>query len=194
MYRFLTYYKNQKYLQTWQDKKVINWELLSAFDMVKLANDIKKITSVKNTVKIPQDLATKNFTSTEIFVQTASNSLQFRDDFLAKINPFRGFPILFVEGILVLNDPVVANLCDLKYFIKLDHQSCLTRRCTRVYDPPDPTGYFDKIVWPWYVKNLADLKKSQVNNVTYLDGKDSIADNFSHVLCDLMILLSVGNK
>lgn len=27
-----------------------------------------------------------------------------------------------------------------------------------MYDPPDPEGYFEKVVWPMYEKNKQDLE------------------------------------
>jgi len=169
---------------------VISWELLSSFDMSKLEADIRKIKRSNHSMKITHDLLPKHFPPSDIFTEPSSNELQFREDFLAKINPFRGFPITFVEGILILNDPAVANLCDLKYFIKLDQQTCIARRQTRHYEGwAEEDGYFDQVVWPWYGKNLDELTaKNQTDNISYLNGKDLIAKNVSDILYELMIL------
>jgi hypothetical protein len=166
---------------------VINWELLSAFDMAKLCSDITdKRNFITNTFVATENFPKRNFTSYEIFQQPTSDSLQFNDSFLSEISSIRATPILFVEGILVLNDVCVANLCDIKYFLKLDYETCLNRRKCRTYDPPDPLGYFDLVAWPFYVKNLEELQNSHVENLAFMTGKDSIAENFSRIFNDLI--------
>jgi len=52
-------------------------------------------------------------------------------------HPFRNIPIAFVEGITIFNDPELAELCNLKFFISLDFETCQARRRLRTYDPPD---------------------------------------------------------
>lgn len=158
--------------------------------MNKLANDIRKTKINNSQLKIPKTYFELNFSSSEIFTETSSSSYQFREDFLSKIKPIRNIPVIFVEGILLLNDLEVADECDAKYFVKLDHETCLVRRKDRTYDPPDPVGYFEQVVWPCYVSNLEELEKSKVKNITYLDGKNSIADNFFNILCDLIRLIA----
>ncbi|XP_013361995.1 PREDICTED: nicotinamide riboside kinase 1 isoform X4 [Chinchilla lanigera] len=55
---------------------------------------------------------------------------------------------------------------------------------TRVYEPPDPPGYFDGHVWPMYLKH-----RREMDNITwevvYLDGTKSEEDLFSEVYEDL---------
>ena len=73
--------------------------------------------------------------------------------------------ILIIEGIIVLNDPEILKLCDLKFFIKIDKDVCWNRRKSRVWDPEgscweESPGYFEDIAWPEYVKCLAQLVKS----------------------------------
>ncbi|XP_075225661.1 nicotinamide riboside kinase 1 [Lycorma delicatula] len=61
--------------------------------------------------------------------------------------------ILIIEGLLILCDEDVSRLCDKKYFLTLTYEICLERRLKRTYDPPDVPGYFDKCVWPEYLKS-----------------------------------------
>ena len=96
-----------------------------------------------------------------------------------------GFPLwnknLIFVLFSVLNDPRVADLCDYQIFIELDRETCWDRRRHRTYDPEDQIGYFDAFMWPWYLKNLENLK-SAGRPIFYLDGKDSIQENTCHIL------------
>ena len=38
-----------------------------------------------------------------------------------------------------------------------DYDTCLARRLLRVYDPPDPPAYFQKVVWPCYEANKKEV-------------------------------------
>jgi len=166
-----------------QVEEAINWELISAFDMEKLADHIRRW---KNKT-LPSNTKTwmkRSYTSSDIFV--ADSDLEFRKDFLDEIAPIRGAPMVFVEGILLFNEPNVAGLCDLKYFHTLDYETCLARRKTRTYDPPDMEGYFEQVVWPWYKENRTSMEKSNVKNIALLDGRNSLGHNFSLILNDLI--------
>jgi uridine kinase len=77
--------------------------------------------------------------------------------------------VLVLDGITVLNDRATAEACDLKFFIELERSELLRRRTRRTYDPPDVPGYAEKIVWPFYESNLAEVRNAW-NDVVYLDG------------------------
>ena len=66
--------------------------------------------------------------------------------------------LLVVEGIHVLSNNQLFDLCDLKVYVALDHHTCSLRRKLRTYDPPDPPEYFEKIVWPAYEEQYRVLK------------------------------------
>ena len=89
--------------------------------------------------------------------------------------------ILVVEGIHVLSNNQLFDLCDLKVYVTLDHHTCLNRRNLRSYDPPDPSGYFEKIVWPTYEEQHQTLSKSNLN-IHFLDGRKPMCENFSQLL------------
>ncbi len=91
------------------------------------------------------------------------------------------FSLWNISMFSVLNDPRVADLCDYQIFIELDRETCWDRRRHRTYDPEDQIGYFDAVLWLWYLKNLEDLK-SAGRPIFYLDGKDTIQENTCHVL------------
>lgn len=89
--------------------------------------------------------------------------------------------LLLVEGFSIFNYKPVAELCNYKYFIDISRELCWSRRRVRCYDPPDVPGYFDKVVWPEYLRH-----KSQIMNDTdlyktirVLDGNKSLEE-----LCD----------
>lgn len=96
-----------------------------------------------------------------------------RDGMVSELRDlFVGFPSLVVgEGILVLNDEATFKACDLKLFLTLDRQTCTERRLRRSYDPPDPPEYFERVAWPYYLKNLEDLRRlDEHSEVVYIDG------------------------
>ncbi|XP_054582691.1 nicotinamide riboside kinase 1 isoform X4 [Eptesicus fuscus] len=68
-------------------------------------------------------------------------------------------PILIIEGFLLFNYN------------------------TRVYEPPDPPGYFDGHVWPMYLKHRREIE--DIEEIVYLDGTKSEEDLFSQVYEDL---------
>ncbi|XP_054438989.1 nicotinamide riboside kinase 1 isoform X2 [Pteronotus mesoamericanus] len=69
-------------------------------------------------------------------------------------------PILIIEGFLLFNYN------------------------TRVYQPPDPPGYFDGHVWPMYLKHRQEIEDITWE-IVYLDGTKSEEDLFSQVYEDL---------
>ncbi|ELW58800.1 Nicotinamide riboside kinase 1 [Tupaia chinensis] len=70
-------------------------------------------------------------------------------------------PILIIEGFLLFNYN------------------------TRVYEPPDPPGYFDGHVWPMYLKHRREVEDITWE-IVYLDGTKSEEDLFSQVYEDLI--------
>ena len=74
----------------------------------------------------------------------------------------------------------------LRFFLTLTRETCWDRRQKRSYDPPDPPGYFDKVAWPHYLKNLAEIREKAA--ITYLDGGDSVGTNLVQVLTKVMSL------
>ena len=108
---------------------------------------------------------------------------------------FESFPnIVIVEGFLIFNHDELMKLCDLKFFATLDYVTCAERRKLRSYDPPDVPGYFDQTVYPYYIKNLADMTKLDANNqICYLDGRDSVLKNFEIIMTSLIKYLQCQN-
>ncbi|XP_028625941.1 nicotinamide riboside kinase 1 isoform X2 [Grammomys surdaster] len=78
----------------------------------------------------------------------------------AALESAQGVPILIIEGFLLFNYN------------------------TRVYEPPDPPGYFDGHVWPMYLKHRQEMD-SITWDIVYLDGTRSEEDLFSQVFEDV---------
>ena len=96
---------------------------------------------------------------------------------------------LFLDGILLFNHEGIYDACDLRFFLTLNKETCHERRQLRRYDPPDPPGYFDRVVWPYYIKNLAEIhykRKAHEEEITYLVGEGTLEDNFLKVMCKVL--------
>eukprot|EP00093_Oithona_nana_P000655 00655.XXX_3071_2463_1 [CDS] Oithona nana genome sequencing. len=120
------------------DMNHINWELETSVDNEKLAKVIEEKISELNSNRVTS-LTPPN-----------SKLLPACRKYIEEL-PLP--PLVIVEGITILNNTSLRNLSDLNAFISLDYETCLQRRLLRVYDPPDPPSYFQKVVWPCYEAN-----------------------------------------
>ena len=177
----------------------VNWELVSAFDNEMLIMDIesnlimsqaKSLTNIeKDTILRKFDMLTKEYKTDTLFGDIVEN-----DEFIKQLQMlYEHLPkVVIVDGILILNHPEILNKCDLKFFLTLDYETCLDRRKSRSYDPPDVPGYFETIVYPSFVKNLEEMKTLDGNNsITYLDGGSDILMNFTIII--KQIVCNIGN-
>lgn len=100
--------------------------------------------------------------------------------------------ILILDGFLLFKCEVISNLCDCKYFITLTKEECWERRKGRIYDPPDVPGYFEKVIWPEYVKHRDELIKDNdfCNTITFIDGSKSKEEIFQIIFTEIKKLLS----
>lgn len=163
----------------------INWELPTAFNMEKLVRELENNTDSKKQERLPH-LRT-NWQVGEVF--ESNPGLSFHEDFLSQVEDLRRTSLVFVEGILVLNDVKINNLCDIRFFIELDKETCWERRRNRTYDPEDQIGYFEGLAWPYYLHNL-NLLRALESQVIYMDGAESMEANFCRILnaiCQRMI-------
>jgi len=81
------------------------------------------------------------------------------------------WPVLIIEGFAIYRDSWITELCDLRFFLTLDREECYRRRIVRVYEPPDPPGYFELAVWPEYLKIAQEA--FSLPGIIELDGQRS---------------------
>jgi len=159
------------------ENSIINWEIMSGFDMDTMHSDIKtEIASYSEDSK--NQVPSIKWRVEDVFSSTDSLQLKIDPD------QFDHIKLVLVEGILVLNDTRISDLCDARFFLYLDKDTCWNRRQTRTYDPEDQEGYFERYAWPYYVSNLEQFKLTN-RSVTYLNGSDSIQQNLCNILNSL---------
>lgn len=156
----------------------VNFELLTSLDMEKMHSDICYILRKrKNIVESPKDNKLNNtFTVSDLVMQ----KLIHDKITAAETN------VLIVEGFSILNYKPIEALCDLKYYLTLSKAQCSARRKCRVYQPPDIPGYFEKCVWPEYLK-MFDYVQKNVRDVKYFYEYNT--DRLKEVLVDILELL-----
>ncbi|XP_052749466.1 nicotinamide riboside kinase 1 [Galleria mellonella] len=96
----------------------------------------------------------------------------------------KGKKFLIVEGFTVMNYKPILELCNLRYYFVLEYGECVSRRCLRLYDPPDVAGYFERCVWPEHLKYRAQIEQDK--RVQILDG--TRPDIYDVVIADLNTL------
>lgn len=77
--------------------------------------------------------------------------------------------ILVIEGFLIFNYERIRDLCQIKFNVRLSYDECFRRRQNRKYNPPNPPGYFEKILWPFYVKH--SIEYNGIDDVHVINGE-----------------------
>ena len=93
--------------------------------------------------------------------------------------------VLILDGITLLGHEGVRSACHLRYFLTLEKDECLKRRVDRAYDPPDPPGYFDKVVWPEYERHKECVFEAG-QKVTRLDGSRPLLHGMKDIVKDIV--------
>ena len=146
----------------------INWEVESAFDNAKLVKTVGDIVERSTSATAHSTTTDAGVVSNE-HIESVIQTLEAGGTAMAEslLNPqgtelspacqklFERLElaqiILVVEGINVLSNNQLFDLCDLKVYVTLDHHTCWQRRKLRSYEVQKPApGYFEKIVWPTY--------------------------------------------
>ncbi|XP_034249508.1 nicotinamide riboside kinase 1 [Thrips palmi] len=146
----------------------LNWEIMTALDMDSMRSDVHNILSQDPSLaKLPAK------------AQRSTN------DGAGSIEAFPN--LLILEGFLLLNDPALSSLCDLRYYLTLTREQCWERRQKRTYDPPDIPGYFDLTVWPEYEKHRNQVLGQ--SNIKFVDGMIQPDITRASVVNDILKLL-----
>ncbi|KAK6179356.1 hypothetical protein SNE40_011738 [Patella caerulea] len=99
--------------------------------------------------------------------------------------------ILFVEGFTIFNYSPLCELFDKKYFLTMDYDACEQRRRGRNYIPPDPEGYFKKVVWPMYEKHKQDIEHHK--DIVYHNGSEDQEKTMHSIITDILTLPQIRN-
>lgn len=126
-----------------KDLNHINREQLSALDMDKMCEDLITIIGNGN-----------------VYVKETN-----RQNELVVLN------ILIIEGFLIFNHTLTAELCQVKICIDISFEQCFDRRKQRVYKQPTPPGYVERYLWPLYGKHFDEYKNMERLHV--INGGDS---------------------
>ena len=130
------------------------------------------------------------FFENDSFVTTHQPS-QSKVDYL--VERFSHIHLVLMEGHILFNHPPFYNLCNLRYFLTLDEKECRHRRRFRNYDPPNPPGFFDKVVWPAYLERLNDVKS--LPRIQYYDaGATPLLDIYHDILACVTNKLEAVSK
>lgn len=128
----------------------INREQLSALDMDKMCDDLMRI--IGNGDAFSRGSITAG--------QTSNNLLN----------------ILIIEGFLIFNHKLIAELCQVKICLDISFEKCFDRRKVRVYKQRTPPGYFESYTWPLYETHFSEYKN--MDNLIVIDGGDTMESCF----------------
>ena len=73
----------------------------------------------------------------------------------------------------------------------IGHGKCWNRRQFRTYVPPDVSGYFDKILWPGFLKYKEKIKsKDTFTTIKFFNGTKSQEEVYSIILDEVESILN----
>merc|ERR1712018_389563 len=132
----------------------IDWEVLQAFHMDRMVSDARAALAAhqkKNADMKPPSNASPSITSLPPPVASLPPYL------VTALDRVSHLPLLLIEGICVLNEPRLAEICNLKFFFEIDETTCMARRQERGEWGEDSDcwsetpEYFQQVAWPGYV-------------------------------------------
>ncbi|CAH1155599.1 unnamed protein product [Phaedon cochleariae] len=138
----------------------VNYDILSSLDMNKMYEDVLKAIGKRKRRK-KNDSGIIHVPEDEVQIKIIQE--------ISKKSQESNVSFLIVEGFSIFNYEPLAQVLDMKYYFILDYAECMKRRITRVYDPPDCPGYFEKCVWPEHIKQLSEIQ-SCIKDITFFNG------------------------
>ncbi|KAI8641830.1 P-loop containing nucleoside triphosphate hydrolase protein [Parasitella parasitica] len=152
------FYKEEKLIPLDPNTKLANWDCPESVDFNLFAKNIEY-------AKIHNGQLPEGFKSTEVRNVHDGSSLVSQETFIKLqrilaplFEKYANATLIFVDGFLLYWDDNVSQQLDCKISFKASYETLKTRRGSRQgyhslegywVDPPD---YFDKIVWPEYLK------------------------------------------
>lgn len=153
----------------------INFDILSSLDMERMNEDILKFIADNNFVLMSKhnkkDIQNGFNTNTE--------------NGMLEMLTHTDTSVLIIEGFSIFNYKPWLHLFNLKYYFTLDKKECYQRRINRIYDPPDCPGYFEKCVWPEYLKQKQDIDTS-VGDIKYFEGTKEVIVEILADICEYL--------
>ncbi|KAK9878925.1 hypothetical protein WA026_003748 [Henosepilachna vigintioctopunctata] len=143
-----------------EDLDHINYDILSSLDNDKMYEDILIAIGKRELYEIKPKM--KN-------ISTCSTPSDLSEAIAEKLKE-QNIQLLLLDGFLLFSYKPLLPFITLKYFSTLSREECVKRREKRVYIPPDIPGYFEKYVWPEYLKNFKELRKSN-SDINYINAE-----------------------
>ncbi|XP_037787815.1 nicotinamide riboside kinase 2-like [Penaeus monodon] len=131
------------------------WDFFKSLDMERMEKDVLDIINSKIPEKSDIDRGVYSAPRSDPSSSSSANAVHYH-------------PVLLLDGFLLYDHKGLMDICNLKYFLTLTREQCWDRRKSRLYEPPDPPGYFDHCVWPMYEAHLKRIEK--MPGVVFLDG------------------------
>lgn len=164
-----------------------NWDIITSLDMDTMVKDIKYAQGEIIRNLQPLSLPTNNINTREDFSKIIDQDCVNKIlDPLERIKKIKG--IIIIEGFTIYDDDRIRGMTQLKFFVTLSQKECFLRRKNRVYEPPDPEGYFEACVWPMYEAYFARMKKQ--TDIIYFDGTERIEKIFFSILNKIVAVAS----
>jgi len=173
------FYKAEEDIPKDDETGYTNWDCAGALDMLAFVNAMRYIR--QNDGKFPPTLDSKEDQNElgqsgvpDHVVQIMQNEVvaqglvSHRDTEIV---------VAFVDGFLLYNDPSVVKELDMSLLVRAPYEKLKARREARSGYVTlegfweDPPGYFDNIVWKWYVKDHQHLFENGDVNGALLEDK-----------------------
>jgi len=163
----------------------IDWEVLQAFHMDRMVSDARAALAAhqkRADLKPPGAPGAPGPSITSLPPPPAASSVaSLPPNLVSSLARVSHLPLLLIEGICVLNEPRLAEVCNLKFFLEINETTCRSRRQERGEWGEEDSDcwsetpeYFRQVAWPGYVSNREGLRN--VPGVIYLDSTINTVD------------------